>query len=236
MTDTSIVVDIALRQGEFALAAKLNLPGAGVTVLFGPSGAGKTTLINCIAGLARPHQGRIAIGPRILFDAAAGIDLAPEQRHIGYVFQDGRLFPHMTVAGNLRYGIKDRATRPDSSFDAVVELLGIAPLLARRPLTLSGGEKQRVAIGRALLAAPQLLLMDEPLASLDAARRGEILPYLERLRDRFALPIIYVTHDRQEAARLADHVVLIRAGAVMREGKPDAVLGGAQPTDSDLTE
>ncbi|MEO8557575.1 MAG: molybdenum ABC transporter ATP-binding protein [Rhodospirillales bacterium] len=218
----AIVVDVALRLDEFVLQADLRLPGNGVTVLFGSSGAGKTSLINCIAGLVTPQRGRIAIGERVLFDAQAGIDLPPERRHVGYVFQDGRLFPHLTVASNLRYGVKHGSGAV--AFDEVVELLGIGALLKRRPLTLSGGEKQRVAIGRALLSSPQLLLMDEPLASLDAARRAEILPYLERLRDHFALPIVYVTHDRAEAQRLAAHVVLIRTGQVVQQGAPAEVL------------
>jgi molybdate transport system ATP-binding protein len=221
----SIVIDVALRQGEFGLTADLVLPAAGVTVFFGPSGAGKTTLINCIAGLVTPQRGRIVLGDRVLFDSASGIDLPPEQRHIGYVFQDGRLFPHLTVTGNLRYGVKRQAGA--AAFDEVVELLGIGALLQRRPLTLSGGEKQRVAIGRALLSAPQLLLMDEPLASLDAARRAEILPYLERLRDHFKLPILYVTHERPEAIRLAARVVLIRAGAVVGQGGPELLSAEA---------
>ncbi len=216
----SITVDVALHQGDFDLTANLTLPANGVTVFFGPSGAGKTSLINCIAGLAKPQRGRIAVNERVLFDSSSGIDLPPEQRHIGYVFQDGRLFPHLTVAGNLRYGMKHATT----GFDEVIELLGIGALLDRRPLTLSGGEKQRVAIGRALLASPQLLLMDEPLASLDAARRSEILPYLERLRDHFALPILYVTHDRREAARLAAHIVLMRSGQVVAHGLPGEIL------------
>jgi molybdate transport system ATP-binding protein len=217
-----IAIQVVLHQGDFALSADLVLPGAGVTVFFGPSGAGKTSLINCVAGLARPERGRIAVGDRVLFDSGARIDLPPERRDVGYVFQDGRLFPHLTVAANLRYGVKPGRATLD--FDEVVELLGVAALLPRRPATLSGGEKQRVAIGRALLSAPQLLLMDEPLASLDQARRAEILPYLERLRDRFALPILYVTHDRSEARRLAAQVVLVKQGRVMAQGRADQVL------------
>ncbi len=218
----TIAIEVVLHQGDFILTAALALPGAGVTVLFGPSGAGKTSLIDCVAGLARPERGRIAVGERVLFDSQARIDLPPERRHVGYVFQDGRLFPHMTVAANLRYGMKGAAG--GVGFDEVVDLLGIGHLLQRRPANLSGGEKQRVAIGRALLSAPQLLLMDEPLASLDQARRAEILPYLERLRDRFALPILYVTHDRNEARRLAAQVVLLRHGQVTAQGRPEQVL------------
>lgn len=220
----TIAIDVVLRQGDFTLTAALALPGAGVTVLFGPSGAGKTSLINCVAGLVRPERGRIAVGERVLFDSRARIDLPPERRHVGYVFQDGRLFPHMTVAANLRYGMK--AATGSVGFDEVVDLLGIGHLLQRRPANLSGGEKQRVAIGRALLSSPQLLLMDEPLASLDHARRAEILPYLERLRDRYALPILYVTHDRNEARRLAALVVLFRHGQVTAQGRPEQVLPG----------
>lgn len=218
----NIAIQVELRQGAFMLSADLLLPGAGVAVLFGPSGAGKTSLINCVAGLVRPQRGRIAIGDRVLFDSQTHIDLPPERRHVGYVFQDGRLFPHLSVAANLRYGMKPGSGA--RGFDEVVELLGIAALLPRRPANLSGGEKQRVAIGRALLSSPQLLLMDEPLASLDQARRAEILPYLERLRDRFGLPILYVTHDRTEARRLATQVVLVKRGGIAAQGRPDQVL------------
>ncbi|HEX3972012.1 MAG TPA: molybdenum ABC transporter ATP-binding protein [Stellaceae bacterium] len=187
-----------------------------MTALFGRSGAGKTTLVNLLAGLERPDRGRIAVDGTVLFSAADGVDIPPERRRLGYVFQEGRLFPHYSVRGNLLYGAKKDGTGP--SFDAVIDLLGIKELLARRPADLSGGEKQRVAIGRALLASPRLLLMDEPLASLDAARKNEIMPFIERLRDELKLPIFYVSHEMEEIIRLADLLVLLDAGKVAASG------------------
>ena len=184
-----------LARGEFSLDIDIELPGSGVTALFGASGAGKSTVIDIVAGLVTPQQGRIVVNDVTYFDSAAGLDLPPERRRVGYVFQDARLFPHLSVEANLHYG-QNRRREADriASFDEVSELLGIGHLLQRRPATLSGGEKQRVAIGRALLSAPRLLLLDEPLASLDAARKAEILPYLQRLRARFKLPMLYVCH------------------------------------------
>ena len=179
------------------------VPSPGVTVLFGPSGAGKSTIIAAAAGLLRPDECRIEVDGQVLADTATGVWLPPERRRVGLVFQDARLFPHMSVATNLRFGMR-RAPPGPVRFDEVVDLLGIAALLARRPHTLSGGERQRVAIGRALLAQPRLLLMDEPLASLDAARKAEILPYLTRLKTALRLPVLYVTHALDEVARLAD--------------------------------
>jgi molybdate transport system ATP-binding protein len=198
----------------------------GVTVLFGPSGSGKTTVVNAVAGLLRPDRGRIAAGDWVLLDTGAGRFLPAHRRRLGYVFQEGRLFPHMTVRQNLAYGrwFAPRAARGES-FDHVVELLGIGHLLARRPGALSGGEKQRVAIGRALLAAPRLILADEPLAALDEARKAEILPYFERLRDEIAVPILYVSHSSAEVARLATTVVALRQGRVAAVGPPSQVLG-----------
>jgi molybdate transport system ATP-binding protein len=209
-------IAIEKRLGSFALDARLDAPDSGITALFGRSGVGKTTVINALAGLLKPDRGRIVIGGEALFDSARGIDLPPERRRLGYVFQEGRLFPHYSVRGNLLYGAKPDGSGP--SFDAVVDLLGIKDLLARRPGDLSGGEKQRVAIGRALLASPRLLLMDEPLASLDAARKGEILPFIERLRDELRLPIFYVSHEMDEIIRLADLLVILDDGKVAASG------------------
>lgn len=190
------------------------VPSPGVTVLFGPSGAGKTTVILAAAGLLRPDACRIAIDGLLLADTATGLWLPPERRRAGLVFQDARLFPHMSVATNLRFGLR-RAPPGSVQFDDVVELLGIAGLLDRRPHTLSGGERQRVAIGRALLAQPHLLLMDEPLAGLDDERKAEILPYLTRLKTALRLPVLYVTHSLDEVTRLADSLVLIETGQVI---------------------
>lgn len=182
--------------------------GPGLTALFGPSGAGKTTVLNMVAGLLRPDSGRIVVGGTCLFDSVAGIDVPPQQRRGGYVFQDGRLFPHMRVEGNLLYGQRRRRGEDDAmTLDAACDFLGIGHLLNRWPRTLSGGEAQRVAIGRALLSGPRFLLMDEPLASLDAERRQGIMDVIERLRDEARLPILYVSHDRSEVERLAADVV-----------------------------
>jgi molybdate transport system ATP-binding protein len=198
----------------------------GVTVLFGPSGSGKTTVVNAVAGLLRPDRGRIAAGDWVLLDTGAGRFLPPHRRRLGYIFQEGRLFPHMTVRQNLAYGrwFAPRVARVES-FDRVVDMLGIGHLLARRPGALSGGEKQRVAIGRALLAAPRLILADEPLAALDEARKAEILPYFERLRDEVSVPILYVSHSSAEVARLATTVIALRQGRVAAVGPPSQVLG-----------
>jgi molybdate transport system ATP-binding protein len=189
----------------------------GVTALFGPSGSGKSTIINAAAGLLRPDECRIVIDGQILGDTASGTWLPPERRRLGLVFQESRLFPHMSVGTNLRFGLR-RAGKGPIRFEEIVELLGIGALLARRPHTLSGGERQRVAIGRALLAQPHLLLMDEPLASLDAARKAEIMPYLTRLKMTLALPILYVTHAFDEVAQLADSIVLLDSGRLVACG------------------
>lgn len=204
--------------GPFTLGAAFDAP-PGVTALFGPSGSGKTTLLAIVAGLLRPTQGRVTLDGTPLLDTATRLNIPAERRRCGVVFQDARLFPHLTVAGNLRYGLRrapSGTTGP--GMDEVVDLLGIAPLLSRRPRLLSGGERQRVAIGRALLSRPRLLLMDEPLAALDAPRRAEILPFLERLRDHAGLPILYVTHALDEVDRLADTVVLLNEGRVEAVG------------------
>jgi molybdate transport system ATP-binding protein len=211
----SVEIVARYRVGSFDLDVALSLAGP-VTALFGPSGAGKTTFLNILAGLLQPRQGRIAIDGEVWFDEEAGIFVPPHRRRIGYVFQEGRLFPHLTVRQNLLYGRwLSRRTGRLVDTGAVVALLGIEPLLARHPRNLSGGEQQRVAIGRALLASPRLLLMDEPLASLDAARRAEILSYIERLRDNFAIPIVYVSHAAEEVERLADEIVSIADGRVV---------------------
>jgi len=217
-----IEFDARCSLGGFELDAAFRSDGR-VTALFGRSGAGKSTVLNLIAGLARPASGRIAVDGRMLYDSAAGIELPPHRRRVGYVFQEGRLLPHLTVRQNLLYGrffarngahVRSIAT----SLDHVVELLGIDRLLERRPAALSGGEKQRVAIGRALLADPALLLLDEPLASLDAPRKAEIFYYIERMRDDVRVPIVYVSHSLDEVVRLADNVVLISDGRVLGAG------------------
>ncbi len=208
--------------GGFRLEAAFAAP-PGVTALFGRSGSGKTTVVNAVAGLLRPQKGRVAVGDRVLLDTERRIFLPPHHRRIGYVFQDARLFPHLTVRQNLTYGswFAGAGTR---DLPRIVEMLGIGALLSRRPGALSGGERQRVALGRAILSAPQLLLMDEPLAALDEARKAEILPYLERLRDEVGLPILYVSHSIAEVARLATTVVLLEAGRVTAAGPMAEVL------------
>jgi len=213
-----LTVEVEKQLGEFFLQAAFDVAG-GVTALFGPSGAGKTAIINMIAGLTRPDRGRIVLDGEMLFDDEAGIDVAAWRRRIGCVFQEGRLFPHLSVRHNLDYGrwMSGHAADPDA-FGHVVTLLDIGHLLDRRPGKLSGGERQRVAIGRALLMRPRLLLLDEPLASLDAARKGDILPYLERLRDEARVPMIYVSHDAGEVRRLATRVVMLDGGRVTATG------------------
>ena len=203
----SFDIDIVLNRGAAPIAARFATP-PGLVALFAPSGAGKTTTLDMIAGLVRPTKGRIVVAGEVLFDSAAGINLPPQQRACGYVFQDIRLFPHRNVRDNLLYGWK--LAKPDRRWMALDEacaFLGIGHLLDRRPATLSGGEAQRVAIGRTLLAGPRFLLMDEPLSSLDADRREEIIPVIARIRDELALPILYVSHDRAEVERLASHII-----------------------------
>jgi len=220
-----IEIEVEKRLGAFHIDARFAVPASGITALFGRSGAGKTTLVNMLAGLTRPDRGRIAVRGELLFSSEQGIDLPPERRRLGYVFQEGRLFPHYSVRGNLVYGA--RRGRSEVSFDAVTALLGLRSLLDRRPGDLSGGEKQRVAIGRALLASPRLLLMDEPLAALDAPRKAEILPFIERLRDELRVPVVYVSHAMEEIVRLADTLVLLSDGKV-------AAVGGVEDLTSRL--
>ena len=217
-----IEVDVRRKLGDLNLQAAFNSPPGGITALFGRSGAGKTALVNLLAGLDRPDEGRIAVDEAVLFDSEAGIDLAPEKRRLGYVFQEGRLFPHMSVRRNLAYGMKGKDGA--ANFDRIVKLLDIGALLDRTPHALSGGEKQRVAIGRALLASPRLLLMDEPLASLDMGRKAEILPFIERLRDELAIPIVYVTHAMEEIVRLADMLVIMSDGKVAAVGPVEDLM------------
>lgn len=209
----SLSVSLQHRQGAFAMDVTFEA-GPGVTAIFGRSGAGKTTIVNAVAGLLKPDTAQITLDGVVFNDATT--NLPPHKRRVGYVFQDARLFPHLTVAQNLDYALRFGA-RPKGR-KRIIDILGIGDLLARRPATLSGGEKQRVALGRALLADPRLLLMDEPLAALDGPRKAEILPYLDRLKTESAVPILYVSHAVDEVARLADHMVLLTDGRVARHG------------------
>jgi molybdate transport system ATP-binding protein len=219
-----LAVDVEKRLGAFSIAAKFEVP-EGVTALFGPSGSGKTSIVNMVAGLLTPDRGRISVNGTLLFDSAGGFSQPPHHRHIGYVFQDGRLFPHMTVAQNLDYGRRMyRLPQDEAAHARIVDMLDIAHLLGRRPGKLSGGERQRVAIGRALLLRPRLLLLDEPLASLDAVRKREIFPYLLRLREE-AVPMIYVSHHAAEVKRIATTIVRIEQGRVIG-------IGGAELLDA----
>lgn len=220
------------RQGDFTLQADLTL-GEGLTALFGASGSGKTTLINIVAGLIRPDEGRVVFNGETWSNASTF--QPPHRRRLGYVFQEGRLFPHLTVLQNLRYGerLLPRAERRED-LDRIASLLGITDLLARRPAHLSGGEKQRVALGRALMASPKLLLMDEPLSALDSALKAQILPYIERIRDEFAVPILYVSHSVEEVARLATAVVTFDGGRASAVGRPDAALATVARASGDL--
>ncbi len=216
----SLEVTLRSRVGDFNLAATF-CAGTGVTALFGHSGSGKTTILKMIAGLIRPDSGRVEADGRVLLDTEGSVDLPANERRVGMVFQDARLFPHMTVMRNLTYGRWAGRRAASVDFDRICDMLGLRALLDRHPPSLSGGEKQRVAIGRALLSDPALLLMDEPLASLDDTRKREILPYLEEIRDTLSLPIVYVSHDMDEVARLADTLVVLSEGQVLGSG--DAV-------------
>jgi molybdate transport system ATP-binding protein len=228
--------DVRHVQGAFRLDAAF-ASEAPVTALFGPSGSGKTTLVNILAGLIRPAEGHVTLDGEALFDSTRRIDVPVHKRGVGYVFQEARLFPHLSVRSNLGYGRRMAALAgrrgAADEFDRVVDLLGIAALLDRKPAGLSGGEAQRVAIGRALLARPRLLLMDEPLAALDAARKAEILPYLERVAAGTRVPIVYVSHSVPEVVRLAGTVVALESGRVVACGPADAVIGGLDATASD---
>lgn len=211
-------VAVLKHRGAFTLDARFDLPTPGVVALFGRSGCGKTTLVDVLAGLLKADVGRVVLNMAVLLDTEQRIDVPPERRRIGYVFQDARLFPHLSVAANLRYAQKRAAVASFVAPDLVVDLLDLGPLMDRRTQQLSGGERQRVAIGRALLSQPSLLLLDEPLASLDASRREEVLPYLETLRDQLAIPMVYVSHNFDEVLRLATHLVLMESGKITAQG------------------
>lgn len=224
-----MALDVSLRHRfkGFDLDIAFRAPG-GVTALFGHSGSGKTTIINAIAGLLRPDHCRVALDDKVLSDSENGQWLPPHKRRIGYVFQEGRLFPHLTVRGNLDYGRRlARMPADNGAFERIVEMLDIGALMQRRPAGLSGGEKQRVAIGRALLSSPELIAMDEPLASLDEGRKREILPFLERIRDQTDIPIIYVSHSIDEVARLANTLIILEKGRIAGMGSIAEVLSDA---------
>ena len=223
----TLSVDIRHRLGDFQLKASFSSEG-GVTALFGRSGSGKTSVLRIVAGLVRPNAGRIVINDEVLLDTAKGFSVPPHRRRLGFVFQEPRLFPHLNVRQNLNYGQWFAHSRTSPvDLDRIIAMLGLEALLTRRPGLLSGGEKQRVAIGRALLASPRILLMDEPLSALDEARKAEILPYIERLRDELRLPILYVSHSVSEVARLADRVVAMADGQVTAIGSASEILGVA---------
>ena len=214
-----------LQLGSFSLSIDLNLPGHGVTALFGRSGSGKTSSLRVIAGLERAARGFVAIGDEVWQDDSRKLFVPVHKRSLGYVFQEASLFPHRDVRGNLDYALSRVPDgRRSVSWDTAVELLGVGPLLDRRTQQLSGGERQRVAIARALLSSPEILLMDEPLAALDSTSKAAILPYLERLHDELAIPVLYVSHSIEEVARLADHIVMLEAGRVVAEGPLVEVL------------
>jgi molybdate transport system ATP-binding protein len=213
-----LAVDIEKRLGEFEIKVAFESTGS-VTALFGSSGSGKTSIVNMVAGLIKPDRGRIALDDTVLFDSATRMNVPMHRRRVGYVFQEGRLFPHLSVAANLDYGRRMSRLPPDEAGQRrIVDLLDIGHLLDRRPGRLSGGERQRVAVGRALLMRPRLLILDEPLASLDAARKREILPYLVRLRDEAHMPMVYVSHQAGELRRIATTVVRLDGGRVMQTG------------------
>jgi molybdate transport system ATP-binding protein len=214
----SIDTQIRHKFGAFSLDVSFRVEEPGITALFGPSGSGKTTTINALAGLFRPREGHIIIGGRTVLDTKRDVFAPVYKRRIGYVFQDARLFPHMNVLDNLRFGWRRTGRMDDSVLAGIVSLLGLETHLERKPATLSGGERSRVALGRALLTDPELLLLDEPLAALDVARREEILPYFEMLRDQARIPMVYVTHSVEELSRLADQVVVLNAGRVTSTG------------------
>lgn len=226
MSEAGIRARFKLDYKPFALNVDLSLPLSGVTALFGPSGSGKTTVLRCVAGLVRAPNGLVRVGDEVWQDESRGHFLAPHRRPIGVVFQEASLFPHLSVMGNLRYGMTRAGLSPrEAGLDDILSLLGIDHLLERNTTRLSGGERQRVAIARALLRRPRLLLMDEPLAALDLKRKSEILPYLELLHETSDIPILYVSHSPDEVARLADHLVLMEEGRVVAQGPLSETMG-----------
>ncbi|MDH4479580.1 MAG: molybdenum ABC transporter ATP-binding protein [Rhodoferax sp.] len=218
-------IRLTLARPDFELQVDLALPSTGISVLFGPSGSGKTSLLRCVAGLERPTVGRVSVGGELWQDDATGVFRPPWTRDLGYVFQEASLFAHLDVQGNVEFGLqRARRTGSAAALARAIDLLGIGPLMHRSPTHLSGGERQRVAIARALATQPRLLLLDEPLAALDPARRQEILPWLEKMRDELHIPMLYVTHSAEELARLADFVVSLDAGKVKVAGPTHLVL------------
>lgn len=224
MSEAAVRADLRLTRGSFVLDVAFSAPARGITGILGPSGSGKTSLLRCIAGLERDGAGRVSVNGEIWQDAQRFVP--PHQRAVGFVFQEARLFPHLSVRGNLNYGLR-RTGAGAVGFDEAVELLGLAALLERKPAGLSGGEAQRVAIGRALLRNPRVVLMDEPLANLDLERKREILPFLERLHGRVTMPILYVSHSIDEVARLCDHLVMLQGGRIRGAGALNDVLAQA---------
>jgi molybdate transport system ATP-binding protein len=222
----ALKIRIIKRQGDFEVDVQIEIPSTGVTALFGRSGSGKTSIINMVSGLVRPDSGEVSMNRGVWYDSELGIWAPAERRRCGYVFQDGRLFPHMSVRENLEYGMRlTEKSQRYARLDQVCEILGISALLERRPARLSGGEKQRVAIGRALLASPKLLLMDEPLASLDDDRKSEVLPFISRLTREFSVPIIYVSHAVSEIRLIAHQVAHVDCGGIKWYGKISDFLG-----------
>ena len=227
---SELVIQLNLPRADFALQVDLRLPQHGITVLFGASGSGKTSVLRCVAGLEKAHDARIVIGNEVWQDDAKGLFVPTHQRAMGYVFQEASLFAHLDVMGNLRYALKrSGSAQSGKSLETAIELLGIAHLLQRQPAQLSGGERQRVAIARALATDPRVLLLDEPMAALDQARKQDILPWLERLRDELHIPMVYVTHSSDELARLADHLVVLERGKVQTAGPAQAVMTAIEP-------
>ena len=219
----SINVNIDKIMGDFYLKTKFNAD-IGITAIFGPSGAGKSTLVNLIAGLMKPNNGYIKIFDELIFDSEQKINIPVNKRGIGFVFQDARLFPHMKVEANLKYSHRFGRRGQLRSFSEIVEVLNLEGILNRLPGNLSGGEKQRVAMGRALLSNPKILILDEPLAGLDEGLKAEVIPYLEFLRDNFNLPILYISHSQSEVARLSDKIVVLEKGIILEQGKTLQIL------------